>query len=979
MKADFSRNTYQPGKHYRRVLGQQGRVVIDADLNEQTSIGIAALEQTTYDVIGPTGVPNTSLSYGYNGGFQIGIAPSGTDLTISHGRMYVDGLLVENDSDTNLSTQPFLPLPPGGFGPAGLTGPGLYAAYIDAWERVVTPVDDSEIVEIALGGPDTALRSQVAWQVKFGLVDTSEFGTNPSCAQILPPWGFGGNQGTLTAQGGAPSTDPLPCVLPPQTGYQSLENQLYRVEIHTPGGYGTATFKWSRENGSVIAGIASAATTPTSSPAYNVTTVGRDTSLGFAVNDWVEVIDDDSEFQTGAGQLLQCANVQGLTITLSAAPNRPIDFTKHPKLRRWDQSANATGTGVPIADGRWMTLENGVQVQFSNGRYNVGDYWLIPARTATSADTMGTIEWPADPVTSLPLSQVPLGVQHYYASLGIVAFDGTKFSPPQGATSVTDCRIFFPPLTSVQTQASPCTLVLAAGSNWVCQINALFSGQPALDAEICFTTGTFTTSAPVVITTTGNVKVSGAGWGTQLVGSDIEAVLQFVGCKTAVVRDLTAAAASVDAPPDAKVKASRVIHGALDFNGCGEVLVENVSLTCGAALLPGAACVVVRSDPTVNVTTGTGVARIRGSTFTVGEMQYGILLVHQQRAYVEDNVIQAAPSTNITWKMKMAQASFRTQLARTLVGEAMVYTKASSSSSSSSSGGAAAPAVEQRAVELAVKAPMTGVGSGVHLNAGVTVAGKTIAFTSPAAIAGVWQTYVDLHGPKEFANASDLYSYVRKSAVDLVTNEALLANYPSLQSFIGNVRRGDVVAGARGIAVGGRGITELRICDNSIGGMIAGIVVGVSHREKRPPALPADAMQKIGISGNTIDIVVPAVAASANSRYAIFVGNAANVAIESNSATARSTTKPPLPCDGIRVWGYLGKKMVVRQNHTTGFTRDIFVRALLPTGPVQQAVYWYTAPPAHQSANANLWLVADNMCDRNVIVAPACMLSNNWP
>ncbi len=67
-------------------------------------------EQTTFDVIGPTGVPETSLSPGYNGGFQIEIASDEGDLTITHGRMYVEGLLVENDADTTLTTQPFLPL-----------------------------------------------------------------------------------------------------------------------------------------------------------------------------------------------------------------------------------------------------------------------------------------------------------------------------------------------------------------------------------------------------------------------------------------------------------------------------------------------------------------------------------------------------------------------------------------------------------------------------------------------------------------------------------------------------------------------------------------------------------------------------------------------------------------------------------------------------------------------------------------------------
>src|SRR5579864_3899039 len=100
MKADFSRDTFRPKLHRRRVLAQQGRVVIDADLNEQKSIELGIEEQTNIDVIGPSGVPETSLSGGGKGGFQIAITPDGSDLTISAGRIYDQGLLVVNDADT---------------------------------------------------------------------------------------------------------------------------------------------------------------------------------------------------------------------------------------------------------------------------------------------------------------------------------------------------------------------------------------------------------------------------------------------------------------------------------------------------------------------------------------------------------------------------------------------------------------------------------------------------------------------------------------------------------------------------------------------------------------------------------------------------------------------------------------------------------------------------------------------------------------
>src|SRR6185295_16365471 len=40
-----------------------------------------------------------------------------------------------------------------------------------------------------------------------------------------------------------------PCIIDPESVYRGAANQLYRVEIHTGGVAGTATFKWSRDNG----------------------------------------------------------------------------------------------------------------------------------------------------------------------------------------------------------------------------------------------------------------------------------------------------------------------------------------------------------------------------------------------------------------------------------------------------------------------------------------------------------------------------------------------------------------------------------------------------------------------------------------------------------------------------------------------------------------------------------------------------------
>jgi len=62
-----------------------------------------------------------------------------------------------------------------------------------------------------------------------------------------------------------------------------------------------------------------------------------------------------------------------------------------------------------------------VQIQFqetisAKNRYRTGDYWLIPARTAT-----GDVEWPG-PVGK-PEAVPPHGIEHHYAPLAIIYVD----------------------------------------------------------------------------------------------------------------------------------------------------------------------------------------------------------------------------------------------------------------------------------------------------------------------------------------------------------------------------------------------------------------------------------------------------------------------------------------------------------------------------------------------------------------------------
>jgi hypothetical protein len=53
MKGDFSRDSFDPIRHFSRVLMQQGRVQLDADWNEQQSIVLHFLRTLARDLIGP--------------------------------------------------------------------------------------------------------------------------------------------------------------------------------------------------------------------------------------------------------------------------------------------------------------------------------------------------------------------------------------------------------------------------------------------------------------------------------------------------------------------------------------------------------------------------------------------------------------------------------------------------------------------------------------------------------------------------------------------------------------------------------------------------------------------------------------------------------------------------------------------------------------------------------------------------------------
>lgn len=342
------------------------------------------------------------------------------------GRYYVDGLACVKEGFETYRTQKDYPEPAA---VQGLSFPRL--VYLDVWKRTITAVEDPDIQEVALGGPDTCAREQLISQVKTA--------SGSSCAvdiraQLRPQ-----KAGTLTAKL-SPKAEQDRCDFRPELDYSGLNNSLYRIEIHAAGNANVATFKWSRNNGADLAPV-------TSFSGSNAVIVPDDRLL--CCGDTIELRDDVSDLADFAdtskhGKIAVITAIdhdvaEGVKITLDQAT---IPFSaagrldgagmpkRHPKLRKWHgienvkDYLNVEPDGTPSKE-----LEHGIRLAFSQDHFYHGDYWQFIARVNTrSIETLD--------------HALPAGPAHHYAPLAVATNNA-------GTVSFTSCRKLFPPLTGL--------------------------------------------------------------------------------------------------------------------------------------------------------------------------------------------------------------------------------------------------------------------------------------------------------------------------------------------------------------------------------------------------------------------------------------------------------------------------------------------------------------------------------------------------
>ncbi|MCC7564805.1 MAG: hypothetical protein KO206_00795 [Methanomicrobiaceae archaeon] len=868
---------------------QQGRVQLDADWNEQADIERYRRRSADRDLIGHHGGPKGDAPAGF------AIRPTeGGGIAVTRGRYYVDGILCENEADL------IVPAAGDALAERGLlTFPwpletGYHFVYLDVWERHVSALEDPNIREVALGGPDTATRTEVAWEIRA----RRSPGGQPSCSDPIEGEAV---QGMMKARYNRSQAHAGPCEITAGE-YRRLENQLYRVEVHEEfsGGH-LPLIKWSRDN------AAFAARCSASSPDGRITLKDAPSRVLDAFRDcrtaggrWIEITDELRERKGIAGVVARLIGLEGEDLIIDPETIRPpgsdtvirLESFTNPTVRLWDYVGSLPGGE------EWMDLEEGIQVAFRQGALSPGDYWLIPSRTITDA-----IEWPLD-AGDEPAFRPPDGVEHHYCPLAILGVSGGTVGV------VKDCRRLFPPATAISAED-------VDFSGTACEMEDSTTVQEALDAicrrrdgsctvvvlpsdlrncpsrvtgkksaRICLQAAEYSIDDTIVFSGSGHLRLSGCGKGTMIAAPASRPALVFSGWESVVVEDIM-----VSAGAEGAAGGEQTLNGVLAFDRCGSVTVERVTVRGAAGRRDGIACLGVwNPDPGANAR-ATASVRIRGCDLSPANRQIGILVSNAGRVRIEQNdiAVHGEPRRDPLAAIRVDRGLRKEIVGRLLKG-------------------------------LVVDQPVREAGKYIA----IPIGSHTIRLATAPALEKDLQALVRAASAPAFDRPGDAKTFVFSHVDRVLREEDLRRKFPSLAGWLDKAVSAPPSA-ARGILIAGSSQPDVRILYNTIRGATQGIHLGVSHANA--PRNDHDFIDRAIISGNTVEIT--ATPLCPDPAHGIFTGNCRSLIAESNIVRVNNLRQADVV--GIKVYGVLGPMIVLRQNHIENANTGILVRAVATT------------------------------------------------
>jgi hypothetical protein len=547
MPSDRSRRTDDLRDGYKEVVLQQGRVILDRDFNALQGLTGDQIAADALDVVGPCGTPDN--------GFEISLpqlSPPGPplfsppdglgpparedfDFLISPGTIYVGGeraFLPGRQAGHAITysyyDQPDWIDPPD---PVGFESPpgARELVYLELEEQEVSAVEDPDLLEVALGGPDTTQRMKLMRRVKREAVTSADCAG--AWAEATAVWlqrdGLRLDTRTMRLEPVARLqvgfTQDVsvhdPCDPVATGGYLGADNQLIRVQIShtgTPGPGGEAArLLWSYDNASFL---------------YRITSVTNGTMLTLAADppdafhipqsgQLVEMLrtkavlgkapdETDPMGQRSILRVVAAADGELRHLTKPYGSITPGDPTKYIVLdkpldgvdgtdstplflRVWqaELSFNPAGDTVQLNDPA-TGASTGVQVTISLPAGEVatrGAFWLLAMRPSTPQAVY--------PERLLTDPQPPDGPRRWVCPLAVIDWQ---------AGSVTDCRCRFDNLVTLTKSPKSCCTVSVSPE----ELTATKTLQSIIDraaglaqvVTVCLSQGTYQLSQPLSLT-----------------------------------------------------------------------------------------------------------------------------------------------------------------------------------------------------------------------------------------------------------------------------------------------------------------------------------------------------------------------------------------------------------------------------------------------------------------------------------------------
>src|SRR5262249_11667221 len=141
---------------------------------------------------------------------------------------------------------------------------------------------------------------------------------------------------------------------------------------------------------------------------------------------------------------------------------------------------------------------------------------------------------------------------------------------------------------------------------------------------------------------------------------------------------------------------------------------------------------------------------------------------------------------------------------------------------------------------------------------------------------------------------------------------------------------GNATVSAQGITVAGTQAADVFIAGNTVSQVMQGIHVALSA-----PNPNISLVERAVIHDNRVDVMLGL--GASRGRHGIFVGNVTSLSVRSNRLIlSRSTGTANMQVDGIRVFGRIGRYLIVRENHLSSFNNGVVmaVRGPIPSKPM---------------------------------------------